>query len=144
MIGVVRIDSDLRTVVPGQFSILMGVAILKSTLFTVHTGALLGFDSATDERTIGSRSIPGGAGSFYEPTSLLNWNDDNLVLLSFEIYDPFSETLKLTTFISGTIDVQPFNDGFIVTDYANGTVILASGDDFTERQGVFVARCRTP
>ena len=136
-------NGDLRTVVPGQFSIPMGVAILKDTLFIVHTGALFGFDAATGERTIETRSIPGGAGSFYEPTSLATWNDD-LVLLSFvsgalQIYDPFSETIKLTTFFSGPIDAQPFNDGLVVTDFANGTVVLASGDDFSERQVIFTS-----
>jgi sugar lactone lactonase YvrE len=131
-------NGDLRTVVPGQFSIPMGLAILNNTLFVVHSGALFGFDSVTGERVIETRSSPGGAGSLYEPTSLATWSDA-LVLLSFitgalQIYDPFSATVKATTFFSGPIDAHPFNGGLVVTDFANGTVVLASGDDFSERQ----------
>lgn len=108
-------NGDLRTVVPGQFSIPLGVAILEDTLFTVHTGALFGFDATTGERTIEVRSIPGGAGSCYEPTSLA------------------------TTFFSGPIDAHPFKDGLVVTYSVNGTVVLASGDDFSGRQVIFTS-----
>lgn len=131
-------SGELRTVSPGLFSITMGVAVLNDILFTVHPGALFGFDLTTGERKIVVRSIPGGAGSFLEPTSLTTWNDD-LVLMSFpvgalQVYDPFTETLKFTSFFSGPIDTHPFQDGLIVTEYQNGTVVLASGTDLGERK----------
>lgn len=136
-------SGELRTVSPGLFSITMGVAVLKDTLFTVHPGALFGFDSTTGERVIVVRSIPGGAGGFLEPTSVTTWNDD-LVLLSFpfgaiQIYDPFTETLKLTTIFGGPIDAHPFQDGLIVTEVQNGTVVFASGDDLSEREVIYTS-----
>jgi hypothetical protein len=134
-------SGGLRTVSGGEFSITMGVAILNGVLFTVHPGALFGFDLDTGERKYVVRSIPGGAGGFLEPTSVTTWND-NLVLMSFpfgalEIYDPFNENLLLSTHFAGPLDAHPFQGDLLVTEAQNGTVVRASGDDLDERQVIF-------
>ena len=136
-------SGDFRTVSGGEFSISTSVAYLNNMLFSVHPGALFGFDPITGERKLVVRSIPGGAGSFFEPTSLATWDDD-LVLLSFtsgavEVYDPFAETHKFITFFGGPVDAHPFQGDLLVTDSLNGTVVRASGPDLGNREVIFTS-----
>lgn len=55
------------------------------------------------------------------------------------MYDPFSETIKRTTFFGGPVDAHPFGDDLVVSDSVNGTVVLASGPDLAERQVIFTS-----
>ena len=131
-------NGEMRTISGGNFSITMGVAFLKDTIFTVHLGALFGFNSTTGERKIVARSAPGGVGVLNEPTNVVTWDDD-LVLLSFtfgavEIYDPFNETVKLTTFFDSPIDAHPFQNDLLVTEAETGNIVRASGSNLSQRE----------
>lgn len=136
-------NGDLRTVVGGDFSITIGVAYLNNTIFTVHPGALFGFDSTTGERTMEVRSIPGGVGNFHEPTGVTTWGDDlllmSLVSGALERYNPDTETLQWTAYFNGPIDALPFQGDVLVTEAQTGNVVRASGTDWSEREIIYTS-----
>lgn len=133
-------SGNTRIVSPGKhFSIPMGVALLNGTLFTVLPAGVFGFDSDTGEKKITVRTQPGSVGALLEPSSVTAW-DGNLILMSFsrgalQVYDPFTGTLKLNAFFAGgPLDAHPFRGGLLVTEFATGHIVRASGPKLATRE----------
>ena len=136
-------SGEQRIVSPGEgFGITMGIALLKDTIFTVDPGALFGFNVDTREKKITIRAKLGVSTTISQPTSIAVW-EDNLVLMSIpsgvlEVMDPFTEKSILTTLFDGPIDAHPFQGNLLVTEFATGNVVLASGSDLGNREIIAV------
>jgi len=121
-------SGELRTVVPGQFELTNGVAVIDDTLYTGNLGGLWGWDLESRQQTSIWRAAF-GLTPFPPTTSLVSW-DEQLVLMSIisgqiVLWDPIANTATAGALLSGPIDALPFDDGLLVT-LATGEVLRLS------------------
>ena len=125
-------DGELRTVVPGQFQLPLGVNVIGKTLYTTNSSQIVGFDRTTREQTSVFRA-PFGFGYPFA-ISCVAWGR-NLVLMSafsgeITLWDPVDNV----PLVQGPvpvfpIDGQPFKGDLIVTTAAPDGAIYRLGPD---------------
>lgn len=124
-------DGTLRTVVPGQFELAMGVAVIGDTVYTANIGGLWGFNRNTREQTSVLRAAF-GLTEFPAATSIVAWGD-HLVLMSaltgqIILWDPITnEPVAEGGLFPPPTDAQPFDGDLIVTQ-ADGNIVRMSDE----------------
>ncbi len=113
-------NGKLRTVVPGQFQLPLGVNVIGDTLYTNNSSQIVGFDRKTGEKTSVYRAAFGFGFPF--AISSVTWGD-NLVLMSaftgeITLWDPIDNVPLVQGVPVFPIDGQPFQDDLIVTTAA--------------------------
>lgn len=121
----------LRTVVPGQFELPLGVAVIGNTVYTANIGGLWGFDRNTREQTSVLRAAF-GLTAFPATTSMVAWGDQLVVMSSLSgqisIWDPQTNTPTAEGFLFPfPTDAQPFGGDLLVTQQ-NGDIMRLSED----------------
>jgi sugar lactone lactonase YvrE len=125
-------DGELRTVVPGQFQLPLGVNVIGNTLYTTNSSQIVGFDRTTGRQTSVFRA-PFGFGYPFAISSVA-WGD-NLVLMSafsgeITLWDPVDNVaLAQGPVPVFPIDGQPFKGDLIVTTAAPDGAIYRLGPD---------------
>jgi sugar lactone lactonase YvrE len=120
----------LRTVVPGQFELPLGVAVIGKTLYTANIGGLWGFDRRTGDRTSVLRAAF-GLTEFPSATSVVAWGK-RLVLMSaldgrIMVWNPKKNVPVAVGQLFPPTDAQPFRGDLIVTQ-GNGEIVRLSKD----------------
>ncbi len=79
-----------------------------------------------------------GFGPLPPATSVAAWDDDLVLMSSISgdlvVWDPETETPVLGTQFALPIDAQPFQGDLIVSEFATGDVVRASGPDLSVRE----------
>ena len=117
-------DGSLRTVVPGQFQLPNGVAVVGGTVYTTNLGGLWGFDRDSRELTSVLRA-PFGVTNFPPATGVVAWRNRPVLISAFTsqvvIWNPKTNTpVAATVLFAPPIDAEPYRGDLLVT--------LASGD----------------
>lgn len=121
----------LRTVVPGQFELPGGVAVIGKTIYTANLGQVVGWDRHTREQTSMFRAAF-GLTLFPPATSVVAWGK-NLVVMStlggqITVWDPkTNEPVVEGVLAGGPIDAEPFRGRLIVTQ-SSGEIVRMSKD----------------
>ena len=122
----------LRTVVPGQFELPGGVAVIGNTLYTANLGQVIGWNRKTRERTSIFRAAF-GATQFPPTTSVIAWGENLLVMSALSgqvmIWDPVTNTPVAQNLLVSPTDAQPFDGGLLVTQGTpTGEIVRMSAD----------------
>lgn len=123
-------SGKLRTVVPGEFQLPLGVANVGGTLYTAHLGGLVAYDRYTHDQISHFRA-PFGVTDFPSTTSIVAWRK-NLVLMSaltgdIKLWNPKTNTVVAAGLVFPPTDAQPFRGDLIVTQ-GNGEIVRLSSD----------------
>ena len=120
----------LRTVVPGQFELPLGVAVIGKTLYTANVGGLWGFNRKTGAQTSVLRAAF-GLTEFPSTSSVVAWGRKLVVMSALSgqisIWDPKTDTPVASNFLFPPTDAQPFRSHLIVTQ-SNGEIVRLSRD----------------
>ena len=117
-ISEVLADGSLRTVVPGQFQLTLGVNVIGDILYSTHPSGIVSYDRRTGELIDHYRAAFGVSGFPFALSSVV-WGD-NLVLMSafngdIVLWDPVANEPLADGLLPGPIDAQPFENDLIVT-----------------------------
>lgn len=138
--GVVEVDvadGSVRTVVPGTFTMPLGIVVMDDTVYTANSAQLLGFDRKSGEQTSVLRSVA-GIGPFNFPTLLSEWNGQlvmtsavfgELVVYDPAVGDPANPTFRTQLALPG--DAVEFQGDLIVHETGTGNVLRLDGDDLS-------------
>lgn len=128
-------DGSLRTVVPGQFQLPLGVAVIGNRVYTASLTAISGWNRFSRERTF-VRRAPFGVGELPAATNVVAWNN-RLVLTSAiggELWVLHPKTMEpiFQTVLAGPNDAQPYRGDLIVHETGTGNVLRLDGDDLNQ------------
>ena len=118
LIAEVLPDGSLRTVVPGQFQLAVGVNVIGDIVYSTHPSGIVAFDRKTGAQLDHYRT-PAGVGDLPFVLSSRAWGDE-LVLMSpldgsVLLWDPVANVELVRTVLPGPIDAEPFGDDLLVT-----------------------------
>ncbi len=121
LIAEVLSDGSLRTVVPGQFQLAVGVNVIGDIVYSTHPSGIVAFDRRTGVQLDHYRT-PAGVGDLPFVLSSRAWGDE-LVLMSpldgsVLLWDPVANVELTRTVLPGPIDAEPFGDDLLVTTLA--------------------------
>jgi hypothetical protein len=127
----------LRTVVPGQFELPGGVAVIGNTLYTANLGQVIGWNRKTREQTSIFRAAFGTT-LFPPTTSVVAWGENLLVMSALSgqvmIWDPVANTPVTQNVLASPTDAQPFGDGLLVTQGTPSGEIVRMSADLSETE----------
>lgn len=120
----------LRTVVPGQFQLPLGVAVIGKSLYTSSFSGLVEFDRHSGDVKSQFRAAF-GVSPYPSTTSIVAWRK-NLVVMSaltgqIMVWDPKTNTPVSEGQLFPPTDAQPFRRDLIVTQ-GNGEIVRLSKD----------------
>ena len=130
-IAEVLANGELRTVVPGQFQMTLGVNVIGDTLYTTNSSQIVGYDRKSRETTSVFRAAF-GVSDYPFALSSVAWGN-NLVLMSAfagttTLWDPVNNVpIAEAPVPLFPIDGQPFEGDLILTT-ANGEIVRVSDD----------------
>ena len=108
----------LRTVVPGQFQMTLGVNVIGDTVYSTHSSGIVAYDRKSGVQTGHYRS-PFGVGNFPFTLSTSRWGDDLVLMSIFDggihLWDPVANVPLASGLLPGPVDAEPFGDGLLVT-----------------------------
>ena len=111
-------DGTLRTVVPGQFQMTLGVSVIDDTVYTTHSSGIVSFDRKSGE-LIDHYRAPFGVGGFPFALSSISWGDNLVLMSAFDgdivLWDPVANEPLASSLLPGPIDAEPFEGDLIVT-----------------------------
>jgi sugar lactone lactonase YvrE len=136
--GIVEIldDGSTREVVPGVFTVPLGLGMLGEELITANNAQLLSFDKRTGDLNSVFRSVA-GIGPLPFMTSMAV-ADEYVVGMDFffgnlALVDPATGTTVASAPMPGPADAHGYRGDLIVTDFATGQVVRVATDDLTDR-----------
>ena len=120
----------LRTVVPGNFQLPFGVAVIHDRVYSAHIAGIVEYDRNTHEQ-IGHYRAAFGLSQLPAVTSMIAW-DHNLVVMSaltgqISVWDPATNTPVAEGLVFPPTDAQPFRGDLIVTQ-GNGEIVRLAAD----------------
>ena len=130
-------DGSIREVVPGLFSLPLGLAVIGDDLFTANGQQLLQFDKRTGETQQVTRSVA-GLGPLPFLLGLSTFGDQLVGLDGFfgqvAVIDPETAAVTQSIPFAAPFDAIGFGDDLIVSDFALGEVVRLSGPNFEDRE----------
>jgi sugar lactone lactonase YvrE len=123
-------NGKLRTVVPGEFQLPFGVAVVGNTLYTAHISGLVGYDRSKGKQVSHFRA-PFGVTEFPSTTSIVAWRR-KIVLMSaltgdIKLWNPKTNSVVAAGAVFPPTDAQPFRGDLIVSQ-GNGEIVRLSKD----------------
>ena len=130
-------SGDLREVVPGQFELPGGVAVIGNTLYTANLGQVIGWNRKTRAKTSLFRAAF-GATEFPPTTSVVAWGEHLLLMSSLSgqvmVWDPLTDTPITQNLLASPTDAEPFDGGLLVTQGTPGGEIVRMSADLSETE----------
>ncbi len=138
---VVEIEEDgtVTELRAGGMNAAMGVAVLGDQLWVGEALAMRSFDKASGEELDVVRNVLGIGPFGSSPGNVTALDDERLLLLDpfsggAAIFDASSMAVQPIESLVVPADAEPFGTGVVISDFATGQIVLASGPSLSERE----------
>lgn len=132
-------DGSIREVVPGQYSLPLGLGVIGDDIYSANGQQLLQFDKRTGETKQITQSVA-GLGPLPFLLGLSAWGDQLVGLDAFfgqvAIVDPVAGAVVASTSAGAPADALGFDGDLLVSDYGTGEVFRLNGSNLDERETV--------
>ncbi|MGI9606325.1 MAG: hypothetical protein ACR2P0_09335 [Acidimicrobiales bacterium] len=135
----IEANGDIRTVVPGTFTLPLGLAVIGDDIFSGNGQQLLRFDKRTGETVEIFRSVAGvGPLPFFLGMSA--WGDLVVGVDAFfgqvSLVDPHTNSVVGSTAMTAPGDALGFDGDLLVSDFGTGEVVRLDGADLENKETI--------